>query len=91
MSRLHGCVHGGAQVGADGIQIQLVPEADGEVVEGAGGVVAAAVEPAVDDVTATRAHRSEQCRTPRVEPATARSDWLVSGLNTSCRNSTEPR
>ena len=80
------------QVGADGVEVDLVPQPARELVQGPGGVVPAAVEAAVDQGLDPAAGRPEQ-RGDRQggagdgEVGLARS----AGRSTSWSSSTEPR
>src|SRR5215218_2107381 len=59
---LHGVVDHGPQLGVEGVQIQLVPQAGREPLHSPDRVVAAAVEAAVDQVLDPAAQRLEQRR-----------------------------
>jgi len=57
---LHGLVDHGQQLAVEHVKVDLVAQAQGEAVHGAGGVVAAAVEAAVDQVLDPAAQGLEQ-------------------------------
>jgi hypothetical protein len=57
---LHSLVDHGQQVGAEGVQVDLVAEPGRELLHGAGGVIAAAVEAPVDNQLDAAAQRLEQ-------------------------------
>ena len=60
MGRLHGVVDHGADVGGQLVQVELVAQLVGEAFEGAGGVVARAVEAAVHDALDARPEGAEE-------------------------------
>jgi hypothetical protein len=57
---LHGLVDHGQQVAVEGVQVDLVPQPGRELVDGAGGVIAAAVEAPVDQLLDPAPQRLEQ-------------------------------
>jgi hypothetical protein len=62
----------GQQLGVQGVQVDLVAQAGREPLEGAGGVRAAAVEAAVDQLLDPAAQGWNRAATVRVAAATAR-------------------
>jgi hypothetical protein len=72
LGRLHGLVDHPQQLALQGVQVDLVAQPGREGVQGAGGVVAAAVEAAVDQVLDSAAQRRERRRGGQGGGGTAR-------------------
>ena len=81
---MHGVVDHGQQLAVEGVQVDLVAQAQGEAVHGAGGVVAAPVEAPVDQALDPAAQGWNRAAAARVAAATARlpeppARWVATG------------
>jgi hypothetical protein len=70
--RLDGLVDHGQQLALESVQVDLLAQVGGEAGHGAGGVEAAPVEAAVDQVLDPAAQRGNAAAAAKVAPATAR-------------------